>query len=80
MVWNSSSMRSRSDKAMVCIDGKAEYLDPGTSFAEIPRLAAKHKMGKFRLWLNGTEISENQAPSSVSAGDRIEIRREDNVA
>ena len=79
MGWGSRAP-SKPGKAMVCLEGKTEYLDPGTSFSKVPELADKHGIGKFRLWLNNKEIQPSEAPATVKAGDQIEIKREDNVA
>lgn len=47
----------------------------GESFgATITEIARNASMGKFRVFLNGTEVKPEDAPETVVAGASIELR------
>lgn len=62
-------------RANVIVNGSALAVNPGDSMAEtVKRMALDAGFGKFRVFLNGTDIKPADAPALISDGDRIEIK------
>jgi hypothetical protein len=57
------------------VNGATIPLDPGASFKDTClRLSRDAGFGKFRVFLNGTEIKPSEAPDVVSEGMALEVR------
>ena len=60
----------------VVINGSKNEIDAGSNFTDtVKTFAQRSGMGKFRVLLNGTEITKpSQAPVNIVEGSKIEIR------
>lgn len=57
------------------VNGSDISLTPGESFVDtVKSVARDSQMGKFRLFLNGSEIKPSEAPSAIEEGMRLELR------
>lgn len=76
-VWGTEEHRYEIDTNSTCamVNGSTLNLTPGADFkVTLKNLAADAGFGKFRVFLNGNEISPSESPSVVNEGDKIELR------
>ena len=58
----------------IIINGSERRVDPSASFVEtVKRYAQEAGLGKFRVFVNGSEIDPSEAPELVGS-NRIEVR------
>lgn len=80
MTWDATPEETRFDgpssyNTYIRVNGSDIQLNPGDEFVPaVKSVAADAEMGKFRLFLNGNEISPNDAPSTIEEGMKLEIR------
>ena len=73
-------MNDRPTGANVLVNGSYQPLEAGAPFLQaMKNVALQAGFGKFKVWLNGTEIrpsaiKEGRVPSEVTADMRAEIR------
>lgn len=61
--------------AFVRVNGAQIRVDAGSSFLETIKNEAKNAgLGKFRVYLNGSEIKPSAAPDTISEGMMVEVR------
>lgn len=73
MAWRTED---GTDGATITVNGNTNSVEVGSDFSEAVIGAAEVAgLSKFKVILNGTEIEPEDAPSTVSAGDSIELRR-----
>lgn len=66
---------SADPNTFIRVNGSNMSLTPGTSFITAVKDAARNAdMGKFRVYLNGSEIKPSQAPETIAEGSQIELR------
>lgn len=71
MAWTS---RTPSATTTLNINGSDRALTPGADFAETIIAAAREAgLGKFRVFLNDSEIDPEDAPETIEAGMRIKL-------
>ena len=59
----------------VRVNGSNIPINPGTPFAAaIKEVAKSAGLGKFRVFMNGTEVVPSSAPDVVAPGMRVELR------
>jgi hypothetical protein len=69
---------SDSDETFIFVNGAKVDVTPGASFISAVKDTAKNAgLGKFRTFLNGSEILPSDAPDVFEAGDRVELRKYD---
>ena len=57
------------------VNNSDRRIDPGSSFAQVVKETARNAgLGKFRVYLDGSEISPKDAPDSFSEGMGVELR------
>ncbi len=62
-------------QASIYVNGSSIAVQPGDSLVEtVKRVALDAGFGKFRVYLNGTDVKPSEAPTQISIGDRIEIK------
>jgi hypothetical protein len=75
--WDASRRGGRfetSYETAAFVNGATIQLEAGANFKDtVIRLAADAGMGKFKAYLNGTEVKPSQAPETIQAGDRLEV-------
>jgi hypothetical protein len=61
--------------AFLRVNGARISVDIGASFIETVKTEArKAGLGKFRTYLNGSEIKPSQAPDTIDEGMMVEVR------
>lgn len=59
----------------VMINGSYIPVEAGASMVEtVKRMALDAGFGKFRVFLNGSDVKPSEAPQTISYGDRLEIK------
>lgn len=59
----------------IYVNGSFREIDPGTSFKQtVASYAEDAGFGKFRVFLNGSEIKPNEAPETFNEGTKVELR------
>lgn len=57
------------------VNGSNIAIDPGASLIETVKTQARDAgLGKFRVFMNGSEIRPSEAPDTISAGTHLELR------
>lgn len=57
------------------VNGSDIQLTPGAGFVDtVKSVARDSQMGKFRLYLDGSEIKPSEAPGSIEEGMKLELR------
>jgi len=57
------------------VNGANMSVTPGVSFIGVVKDAARDAgLGKFRVFLNDTEVKPSEAPEMVQEGSRMELR------
>jgi len=80
MNWDSTPVESFDDSpsslgTYIRVNGSDVAINPGDNFVDtVKSVARDSNMGKFRLFLNGSEISPKDAPSVVEQGMALELR------
>jgi hypothetical protein len=65
----------RNDGPTVLVNGSHQPLEVGASFMNSVRsVALQAGFGKFKVFLNGTEVRPSTAPAEISSDHRVEIR------
>ena len=73
MVYDESP--SRTLGTYIRVNGSDVAVEPGTDFVTtVKENARAANLGKFRLYLDGTEISPAEAPSVFEEGMKAEMR------
>jgi hypothetical protein len=79
--WDNSSARNENAKApegartYIVVNGESFRLETGVNFKEtVQRFSRDAGFGKFRVFLNGSEIRPSQSPDVVNEGDKLELR------
>lgn len=68
-------MTDRPEGASILVNGSYRPLEVGAPFLQaIKPVAIEAGFGKFRVFLNGTEVRPSTAPAEVSADMNLEIR------
>jgi hypothetical protein len=71
-------MDEETEGTYVFVNGSYVPVTPGTNFiSAITDVAKNAGLGKFRVFLNGSEFTPEDAPELVGDGDKIELRRYD---
>ena len=71
--YDEESMDSR--MSYILVNGATIEVQPGSSMKETVRTYARDAgLGKFRVFLNGSEVRPSEAPEVVEAGTKIELR------
>jgi hypothetical protein len=61
--------------AFIRVNGANVRVDVGSSFFESIKAEAQNAgLGKFRVYLNGSEIKPSQAPDTIQDGMMVEVR------
>ena len=56
------------------VNGATVELTSGASFKDtVKSLATNARFGKFRVFLNGSEVTPSNAPANINEGDRLEV-------
>ena len=59
----------------VLVNGSHQPLEVGAPFLQsVQGIALQAGFGKFKVWLNGTEVRPSSAPAEVTSDMRVEIR------
>lgn len=67
--------RNGDPNTFIRANGSNIPVTPGSSFiSTVKEVARQADMGKFRVFLNGSEIKPQNAPEQISEGSRIELR------
>ena len=66
---------NETEGAVMIVNGSVIALNPGDDFVTtVKNVARDANFGKFRLYLNGSEISPNEAPTNITSEMKIELR------
>lgn len=66
---------SVSSDTYIRVNGSNVALEPGSSLIETVKSQAKDAgLGKFRVFMNGEEIRPSEAPDTIAAGTKLELR------
>jgi len=81
-VWGSNEVSEREVRSdlntYVRVNGSTLPVEVGSSFKDVVKeMSLNAGFGKFRVYLNGTEVKPSMAPESISLGDKVEIRSYD---
>ena len=81
-VWGSNEVSEREVRSdlntYVRVNGSTLPVEVGSSFKDVVKeMSLNAGFGKFRVYLNGTEVKPSMAPESISLGDKVEIRAYD---
>lgn len=69
---------SRGEEPFVFVNGSKISVEPGSSFNDsVKEVASNAGLGKFRVFLNGSEMQPSEAPEVIGESDRIELRKYD---
>lgn len=61
--------------ASILVNGSYQPLEEGANFLNsVKSVALQAGFGKFKVFLNGTEVRPSSAPSEVTSDMRVEIR------
>lgn len=67
--------REESAGASILVNGSRQPLEIGADFMNsVKSVALQAGFGKFKVFLNGTEVRPSSAPSTIEEGQRLEIR------
>lgn len=65
----------RPNGASILVNGSYQRIEEGAPFlSAVKNVALQAGFGKFKVYLNGTEVRPSSAPTEVRSDDRIEIR------
>ena len=65
----------RPDGPTVRINGSYQPLEVGAPFLDsLQAIALQAGFGKFKVWLNGTEVRPSSSPAEISPDMAVEIR------
>jgi len=65
----------RPDGASILVNGSYQNLEVGAPFLQsVQSVALQAGFGKFKVWLNGTEVRPSSAPAEVTDQMSVEIR------
>ncbi len=79
-IWNGNEERVVDDRpselnTYVRVNGSDVALNAGTPFgASIKQVARDAGLGKFRVYMNGSELKPADAPDTISEGMNLELR------
>lgn len=76
MAWNTETTHV-ANVTTITVNGSRQSLDSsvGESFGStVVEAAVAANMGKFRVFLNGAEIDQADAPTTITAGMAIELK------
>lgn len=66
---------SRPEGASILINGSYQNVEVGAPFlATVKNAALNAHFGKFKVFLNGTEVRPSNAPASIETDMNIEVR------
>jgi len=61
--------------ANILVNGSYQRMEEGAPFLQaVKAVALQAGFGKFKVWLNGTEVRPSSAPEVVSSEMNVEIR------
>lgn len=79
--WDNSEVRNEGVNAptgassYIVVNGESFRLEANTNFKEtVQRFSRDAGFGKFRVFLNGSEIRPSQSPELINEGDKLELR------
>ncbi len=65
----------RSDGPTILVNGSHQPLEVGANFMNsVKSVALQAGFGKFKVFLNGTEVRPSSAPTEIRPDHRVEIR------
>lgn len=65
----------RPDGANILVNGSYQRMEVGAPFLQsVQQVARSAGFGKFKVWLNGTEVRPSTAPSEIAPDANVEIR------
>lgn len=68
-------MTDRPDGASILVNGSYQTLEVGAPFLQaVQAVALQAGFGKFKVWLNGTEVRPSSAPAEVTSDMSVEVR------
>lgn len=68
-------MNDRPDGATILVNGSYQRLEVGANFLQsVKNVALQAGFGKFKVFLNGTEVRPSSAPGEVMPEHRVELR------
>lgn len=79
-MWDGTRERIYDDSpsdymTFIRVNGSDYELNPGDNFVSaVKSVARQSRMGKFRLYLDGSEVDPDTAPSTIEEGMKLEIR------
>jgi hypothetical protein len=57
------------------VNNSDRAIEPGANFVEVVKSTARDAgLGKFRTFLNGSEIRPSEAPDTIEEGMKLELR------
>ena len=66
---------NRPDGATILVNGSYQRIESGAPFLQsVKTVAAQAGMGKFRVWLNGTEVRPTSAPENFTSEMNVELK------
>lgn len=66
---------NETEGAVMLVNGSVISLNPGDDFVStVKDIARNANFGKFRLYLNDSEISPAEAPSVITSEMKVELR------
>jgi len=72
---NNVPTTDRPEGASILVNGSYQNLEMGAPFLQsVQQIALQAGFGKFKVWLNGTEVRPSSAPAEVSSDMSVEIR------
>lgn len=68
-------MDNRPNGASVLVNGSYQRLEVGSNFLQsVKNVALQAGFGKFKVFLNGTEVRPSSAPAEIMSEHNVEIR------
>ena len=78
--FNGVDINTEANGSGVIINGSFIGVEPGSSFRDtIKNASLDAGFGKYRVFLNGTEIKPSEAPDVFGVSDKVEVRPYDNA-
>ena len=77
-MWNSDQPTQEQERPKIVTRNNTYTFDVGDSFNEkVLEVARNERYGAFQVYLNGRAIEPEDAPSTLQAGDVVDLRPED---
>jgi hypothetical protein len=72
---DNSEMDMGGSGARIIVNGSSQPLEVGSNFLQaVKQTALQAGFGKFKVYLNGTEIRPSSAPTEITPDMRVEVR------